>query len=221
MVSFAGYNMPVQFEGVIAEHETVRNGVGVFDVSHMGEFWIRGPKAFELVQRLTSNDVAKLDDGKIQYTCFPNDVGGIVDDLLVYRFDAETYLLVVNAARIGRSAAAIVEGRHLVVLLDASASMQATDVPPSRIDAARDAVRALELTAKDLDARGCLGRVTFDLGEVRFGITICYDNLFPELALVHALNNVDLILAPHAARTGPRGGPPGSPTISTGSRRRW
>ncbi len=102
IVSFAGYEMPVQFEGVNAEHETVRNGVGVFDVSHMGEFWISGPKAFELVQRLTSNDVAKLDDGKIQYSCFPNDRGGIVDDLLVYRFDAEKYLLVVNAANIDK-----------------------------------------------------------------------------------------------------------------------
>jgi aminomethyltransferase len=100
MVSFAGYNMPVQFEGINAEHETVRTAVGVFDVSHMGEFWIRGPKAFELVQRLTSNDVAKLDDGKIQYTCFPNNQGGIVDDLLTYRVDRETYLLVVNAANI-------------------------------------------------------------------------------------------------------------------------
>jgi aminomethyltransferase len=102
MVSFAGFNMPVQFEGINAEHETVRTGVGVFDVSHMGEFWIKGPKAFELVQRLTSNDVAKLDDGKIQYTCFPNDRGGIVDDLLTYRVDAETYLLVVNAANIDK-----------------------------------------------------------------------------------------------------------------------
>jgi len=102
MVEFAGYIMPVQFEGVIAEHETVRNGVGVFDVSHMGEFWIKGPQAFELVQRLTSNDVAKLDDGKIQYTCFPNDQGGIVDDLLVYRIDELTYLLVVNAANIAK-----------------------------------------------------------------------------------------------------------------------
>jgi aminomethyltransferase len=102
MVSFAGFNMPVQFEGINAEHETVRTGVGVFDVSHMGEFWITGPKAFELVQRLTSNDVAKLDDGKIQYTCFPNDRGGIVDDLLTYRIDAETYLLVVNAANIDK-----------------------------------------------------------------------------------------------------------------------
>jgi aminomethyltransferase len=100
MVSFAGYQMPVQFEGVNAEHETVRNGVGVFDVSHMGEFWIKGPGAFELVQRLTTNDVGKLDDGRVQYTCFPNETGGIVDDLLVYRVDAETYLLVVNAANI-------------------------------------------------------------------------------------------------------------------------
>jgi aminomethyltransferase len=100
MVEFAGYNMPLQFDGINAEHETVRNGVGVFDVSHMGEFWIKGPEAFELVQRITSNDVAKLDDGKIQYTCFPNDKGGIVDDLLVYRFDEMTYLLVVNAANI-------------------------------------------------------------------------------------------------------------------------
>ena len=102
MVSFAGYNMPVTFEGINLEHETVRNGVGVFDVSHMGEFWIKGPNAFDLVQRLTSNDVAKLDDGKIQYTCFPNETGGIVDDLLTYRVDAETYLLVVNAANIDK-----------------------------------------------------------------------------------------------------------------------
>ncbi len=102
MVEFAGYIMPVQFEGVNAEHETVRKGVGVFDVSHMGEFWIRGPKAFELVQRLTSNDVARLENGKVQYTCFPNELGGIVDDLLVYRVNAETYLLVVNAANIDK-----------------------------------------------------------------------------------------------------------------------
>lgn len=102
MVEFAGFYMPVQFEGVNAEHETVRNGVGVFDVSHMGEFWVKGPKAFELVQRLTSNDVARLDDGKIQYTCFPNDKGGIVDDLLTYRVDDMTYLLVVNAANIDK-----------------------------------------------------------------------------------------------------------------------
>ncbi len=100
MVEFAGYNMPVQFEGVNVEHETVRKGVGVFDVSHMGEFWVKGPNAFEFVQRVTTNDVAKLVDGKVQYSCFPNGKGGIVDDLLVYRIDGETYLLVVNAANI-------------------------------------------------------------------------------------------------------------------------
>ena len=109
IIPFAGYNMPVQFEGVIIEHENVRKKVGVFDVSHMGEFWIRGPKAFELVQRLTSNDVAKLDDGKVQYTCFPNDTGGIVDDLLVYRINPQTYLLVVNAANIDKDWAWVVK----------------------------------------------------------------------------------------------------------------
>lgn len=102
IVSFAGFEMPVQFEGINAEHETVRKGVGVFDVSHMGEFWIKGDKAFDLAQRLTSNDVAKLDDGKVQYSCFPNQQGGIVDDLLVYRVDEKTYLLVVNAANIDK-----------------------------------------------------------------------------------------------------------------------
>ncbi|MBU1014135.1 MAG: glycine cleavage system aminomethyltransferase GcvT [Bacteroidetes bacterium] len=102
MVPFAGYNMPVTFEGINIEHETVRKGVGVFDVSHMGEFWVKGPKAFEFVQKISTNDVAKLTDGKIQYTCFPNGKGGIVDDFLTYRINEETYLLVVNAANIDK-----------------------------------------------------------------------------------------------------------------------
>ena len=100
MAPFAGYNMPIEYTGIKDEHNTVREKVGVFDVSHMGEFWVKGPKAFELVQKITSNDVAALTDGKIQYSCFPNETGGIVDDLLVYRFSAEKYLLVVNAANI-------------------------------------------------------------------------------------------------------------------------
>ena len=100
MVEFAGYWMPVQFEGVNAEHETVRNGVGVFDVSHMGEIWISGPKALNLIQYITTNDASKLTDGKVQYSCFPNGKGGIVDDLLVYRIADGLYLLVVNAANI-------------------------------------------------------------------------------------------------------------------------
>ena len=102
MVPFAGYNMPVQYEGVTAEHLSVRENVGVFDVSHMGEFIIRGEGALELVQKVTSNDVSKLVDGKVQYTCLPNGKGGIVDDLLVYRIDEKTYLLVVNASNIAK-----------------------------------------------------------------------------------------------------------------------
>ena len=98
MAEFAGYNMPIEFTGINDEHQTVRQGVGVFDVSHMGEIWVKGPKAIELLQRITTNDVSKLYDGKVQYTCMPNGRGGIVDDILVYRFDAETYMLCVNAA---------------------------------------------------------------------------------------------------------------------------
>ncbi len=100
MVPFAGYNMPVQYSGLIEEHNTVRNAVGVFDVSHMGEFWVSGKGALELIQRVTSNDASKLTDGKVQYSCLPNDQGGIVDDLLVYRVHEELYMLVVNASNI-------------------------------------------------------------------------------------------------------------------------
>ena len=100
MVPFAGYNMPVSYEGVNAEHETVRKGVGVFDVSHMGEFLITGEHALELIQKVTSNDASTLVDGKAQYSCMPNNEGGIVDDLIIYRFNAEKYLLVVNASNI-------------------------------------------------------------------------------------------------------------------------
>lgn len=100
MVPFAGYNMPVSYSGLNDEHMTVRNGVGVFDVSHMGEFRLKGPKALDLIQRVTSNDASKLTDGKVQYSCLPNDKGGIVDDLLVYRYKADEYYLVVNASNI-------------------------------------------------------------------------------------------------------------------------
>src|SRR3954471_19657243 len=100
MVPFAGYNMPVQYTGINIEHETVRKGVGVFDVSHMGEFILKGPDALDLIQRVTSNDASKLVDGKAQCSCLPNEQGGIVDDLLVYRIDEKTYMLVVNASNI-------------------------------------------------------------------------------------------------------------------------
>jgi len=100
MVPFAGYNMPVQYEGVNAEHETVRTGVGVFDVSHMGEFLLTGPNALALIQKVTSNDASTLTIGRAQYSCLPNKEGGIVDDLLVYKIKEEQYLLVVNASNI-------------------------------------------------------------------------------------------------------------------------
>jgi len=102
MAPFAGYNMPIQYEGLLIEHENVRERLGVFDVSHMGEFWVKGPKALDFVQWVTSNDSSKLVDGKVLYACFPNETGGIVDDLLVYRVNAETYLLVVNASNIDK-----------------------------------------------------------------------------------------------------------------------
>lgn len=100
MVPFAGYNMPVRYSSDLDEHMTVRNAVGVFDVSHMGEFTIKGPHALDLIQRVTSNDAAKLTDGQAQYSCLPNDKGGIVDDLIVYKIKDNDYLIVVNASNI-------------------------------------------------------------------------------------------------------------------------
>ena len=100
LVDFAGYEMPVSYTSVNAEHDCVRNNLGVFDVSHMGEFIVQGPEALQLIQKVCSNDASTLKDGKAQYTCMPNETGGIVDDLIVYRFSAEKYLMVVNASNI-------------------------------------------------------------------------------------------------------------------------
>lgn len=100
MHEFAGYNMPIEYTGIIDEHLTVVNAAGVFDVSHMGEFWVKGPHALAFLQRVTSNDVSKLQPGKAQYTCFVNENGGIVDDFIIYQYEQEKYLLVVNAANI-------------------------------------------------------------------------------------------------------------------------
>lgn len=102
MALFAGYNMPIQFSGINDEHETVRTKLGVFDVSHMGEIWVKGPKALDFIQYVTTNDASVLYNGKVQYSCFPNGKGGIVDDLLVYKVDDLTYLLVVNASNIDK-----------------------------------------------------------------------------------------------------------------------
>tara|TARA_R110002050_G_scaffold599_2_gene4301 strand:+ start:1853 stop:2938 length:1086 start_codon:yes stop_codon:yes gene_type:complete len=100
MVPFAGFNMPVSYKGINIEHETVRNGVGVFDVSHMGEFLVSGENALALIQKVTSNDASKLEIGDAQYSCFPNEENGIVDDLICYRIKEDQYLLVVNAGNI-------------------------------------------------------------------------------------------------------------------------
>lgn len=100
MVPFAGFNMPVQYSGINDEHETVRKGVGIFDVSHMGEFILKGDRALDLIQHISANDASQLTDGKVQYAYMPNEAGGIVDDLLIYRIDEKTYLLVVNASNI-------------------------------------------------------------------------------------------------------------------------
>ncbi len=101
MHEFAGYNMPIEYpSGITDEHLTVRNSVGIFDVSHMGEFWVKGPNALAFLQKVTSNDVSILPIGKAQYSCFPNGKGGIVDDLLVYHYESNKYLLVVNASNI-------------------------------------------------------------------------------------------------------------------------
>ncbi|WP_340114503.1 glycine cleavage system aminomethyltransferase GcvT [Maribellus mangrovi] len=100
MVEFAGYEMPIEYSGIKDEHMTVREGVGVFDVSHMGEFWVKGPKALDLIAKINSNDPRNLTPGQAQYSCLPNGKGGIVDDLLVYCYEPDKYLLVVNAANI-------------------------------------------------------------------------------------------------------------------------
>ncbi|MES2731401.1 MAG: glycine cleavage system aminomethyltransferase GcvT [Bacteroidota bacterium] len=125
MVPFAGFNMPVRYSSDIEEHLAVRKEVGVFDVSHMGEFILRGPKALDLIQRVTSNDASKLFDGKIQYAYLPNEQGGVVDDLLVYRVNAEEYMLVVNASNIDKDfnwiAARNTEGVELTNISDQTA----------------------------------------------------------------------------------------------------
>src|SRR6056297_863640 len=100
MIEFAGYEMPVEYTGVSDEHMTVREKAGLFDVSHMGEIWVKGPKARNFVQRVTTNDIDRLVPGKVHYSCFPNGEGGIVDDLLIYKYDDQKYMLVVNAANV-------------------------------------------------------------------------------------------------------------------------
>lgn len=121
MVPFAGYTMPIQYEGLKHEHNIVRTAVGVFDVSHMGEFFLKGQNALDLLQKISSNDASKLTPGKAQYSCMPNEDGGIIDDLIIYMIDEQTYLLVVNASNIEKDWNWIEKHNDLgVVLEDAS-----------------------------------------------------------------------------------------------------
>ena len=118
MVPFAGYNMPVQYEGVNIEHEVVRTGVGVFDVSHMGEFHLKGPNALALIQKIGTNDTSKIVVGQAQYSCMPNNDGGIVDDLIIYKIAEEEYMLVVNASNIEKDWNWISQHNDLDVIME-------------------------------------------------------------------------------------------------------
>jgi len=118
MLPFAGFNMPIEYSGIKDEHNTVRNGVGVFDVSHMGEIWVKGSDALNFIQKVTSNDASKLVTGQAQYSCFPNGKGGIVDDLLVYYYEPDKYLLVVNASNVEKDWNWLVSQNDMGVVLE-------------------------------------------------------------------------------------------------------
>lgn len=159
MVPFAGFEMPVQYEGLIVEHHAVRNALGVFDVSHMGEFRVEGPEALDLIQSVTTNDASKLIPGKVQYSCMTNDQGGIVDDLLVYMLGENQYMLVVNASNIEKDFNWIRSKNHFdarITDISDETSLLAVQGP--------DAVRALQvLTDVPLTE---MGYYTFQIGRL-------------------------------------------------------
>ena len=158
MVPFAGYNMPVQYEGVNAEHEIVRNGVGVFDVSHMGEFFLKGENALALIQKVTSNDASKLVNGKAQYSCLPNNDGGIVDDLIVYKIEDNHYMLVVNASNIEKDWNWIASHNDLGVdMQNLSDSYSLLAIQGPKAAEAMQSLTSIDLTN--------MGYYTFQIGE--------------------------------------------------------
>lgn len=149
MVEFAGYEMPIEYSGIKEEHMTVRTGVGVFDVSHMGEFWVKGPRALDFIQKVTSNDAAKLAVGQAQYSCFPNGNGGIVDDLLVYFYEPEKYMLVVNAANIEKDWNWIVSQNDMGVELEnASDNISQLAIQGPKATAVLQKLTAVDLAAQ-------------------------------------------------------------------------
>jgi aminomethyltransferase len=158
MVPFAGYNMPVQYEGVNAEHEIVRNGVGVFDVSHMGEFFLKGENALALIQKVTSNDASKLVNGKAQYSCLPNNDGGIVDDLIVYKIEDNHYMMVVNASNIEKDWNWIASHNDLGVdMQNLSDSYSLLAIQGPKAAEAMQSLTSIDLTN--------MGYYTFQIGE--------------------------------------------------------
>lgn len=158
MVPFAGYNMPVQYEGVNIEHETVRNNVGVFDVSHMGEFFLKGENALALIQKVTSNDASKLVDGKAQYSCLPNNEGGIVDDLIVYKIADNHYMLVVNASNIEKDWNWISKHNDLgVEMINNSDNYSLLAIQGPKAAEAMQSLTSIDLTN--------MGYYTFQIGE--------------------------------------------------------
>lgn len=158
MVPFAGYNMPVQYEGVNIEHETVRNSVGVFDVSHMGEFFLKGENALALIQKVTSNDASKLVDGKAQYSCLPNNKGGIVDDLIVYKITNNHYMLVVNASNIEKDWNWISQHNDLgVEMINSSEDYSLLAIQGPKAAEAMQSLTSIDLTN--------MGYYTFEIGE--------------------------------------------------------
>ena len=147
MVEFAGFEMPIEYSGIKDEHMTVRESVGVFDVSHMGEFWVKGPNALELVQRVTSNDVSKLSLGQAQYSCFPNGKGGIVDDLLVYYYEPEKYMLVVNASNVEKDWNWIVShNTNGAILENSSQSMSQLAIQGPKAEATLQKITDIDLS---------------------------------------------------------------------------
>lgn len=158
MVPFAGYQMPVQYKGVNDEHMCVRTKVGVFDVSHMGEFWITGPEALDLIQKVTSNDASKLVNGKVQYSCLPNEDGGIVDDLLVYRIAEDEYMLVVNASNIDKDWNWISKYKTF----DAQMENRSDRMSLFAVQGPKSAAALQSLTSIDLTN---MGYYTFEIGE--------------------------------------------------------
>ncbi len=159
MVEFAGFRMPLEYTGVTDEHVTVRTGVGVFDVSHMGEIWVRGPYALDLIQRITTNDASVLTPGKVQYSCMPNGRGGIVDDLLVYCFNGQTYLLVVNAANIEKDWNWIVQQNSMGAVLENASD----NISQLAVQGPKTAEILQELTPVNLSE---LKYYTFTTGEI-------------------------------------------------------